>query len=176
MLQPWVQPFLTAAVEFWETVAYEGGGRDCDTTPGEGKQKPAHARSCKQRTYAWINHKQTYTFHFSDIKLVSQCTYYIVPHYYRHTDTQLEGSLVLPHQCATYWACVLHVLHTVHTEWDEGTAGSQEHTEQDSYEEGQTSILVRDVCGDCVTVGTGDWDWPITKHNLEEKERYIINY
>ena len=60
-----------------------------------------------------------------------------------------------------------HIFKIVNAEWDKGTDGSQEETEQGCYDPGEVAILVVDVSGDLVTSsGTYHLDRTLTKLDL----------
>ena len=61
---------------------------------------------------------------------------------------------------------MLHILHAVDTERDEGTAGTQEEADEGSHDEREAPALVGDIGGDLVAVGAYDGDWSGSKHHL----------
>ena len=61
---------------------------------------------------------------------------------------------------------MLHILHAVETERNEGTAGAQEETDEGSHDEREAPALVGDIGGDLVTVGANNGDWSGSKHHL----------
>lgn len=88
------------------------------------------------------------------------------------SNTELERSLVDSQNSAIHWASVLHILYAVYTEGDEGTAGTQEEAEYGSHDECEAPVLVGDVGGDFVAIGTSDYHWSWPKHNLHKSEEH----
>jgi len=63
---------------------------------------------------------------------------------------------------------VYHILEVINAEWDDGTEGSQEETEQGCYNPGEGPILVVDLGGDLMTsCGACHLDRVLTKLDLQ---------
>lgn len=69
---------------------------------------------------------------------------------------------------------MLHILHSVHTEWNQGTAGAEEQTEEESHNPREAARLVGEGGGYLVTVGTSNGDWIWSEQNLQWKKRILI--